>query len=188
MTVVTITRPNGRSLQFDAVLRIDYNPSNIVSKKPAASGETITENSRKAPLDFTVIGQIVESPMGGLPSLDNRITVAVKFLEDASGEPLIVSTPRYGDLSPCFIESYPHSTTIRNSEDFSVSMTQAIIPETSTQFLPPEVIPPTQKDGAPPEEDAGQQTVEQTSPPEEVEADNKTWAASGVDKLFSAVR
>lgn len=188
---VTLTRPNGDTLTFDASPRQSWQPSVAITDHPIEDGSTVSDHAQIQPRRLAITGVVSETPLGedGGPL---RVEDAVRFLNEAGegGELLTVET-RLGSSTNWLLESWPHDVTVLRGLVFELSLKQVSIATAETITLPREVPRPRYSDTAPPETDVGTQPTQEASVAEEAQANRlaqylRGERSVGLD-LFTAI-
>ncbi|MEL6349398.1 MAG: phage baseplate protein [Myxococcota bacterium] len=110
-----LTRPNGRVLTFDAVLRLTITHQNRVTDHPIESGSPVSDHIQALPLEITLLAVTTESPLdwqsaeGG----PGHVNAALAFFEAARFETLVLSGPRLprGQVGELALVRWPYDLT-----------------------------------------------------------------------------
>ncbi|MFU8802626.1 MAG: phage baseplate protein [Bradymonadaceae bacterium] len=179
---VTLTRPNGQTLTFDASPRQSHSPQVELTEHSVEDGVSISDHGQPKAREITITGVVSETPLGGTGG-PARVDEALRFLNEAGEgvERLELST-RLGTSTGWVLMSWPHDVTVVRGLVFELALRQIRVATSTTITLPREIPVPRYADKAPPNADVGSQPNEFVGP-SQGDAVIKSWAASMLDRF-----
>lgn len=164
MRKVTLERPGGERLTFDAWLSGSVDGAAIVSDHPIEDGAMVADHVQAEPLQITLTLAMSERPLGddGGPYGEERVTAALRFLDEAgrAGDPLIAVIPRVGTLSDMVLARWPANFDNRRAIDLEIVLRQIEFAAVEFVRVPVEAISPPARAGHQEEVDMGKQATE----------------------------
>jgi hypothetical protein len=181
---VTLTRPNGQTLTFDASPRQSHDVQVNLTEHPIEDGSTISDHGQARPREMSITGIVSETPLTGAVGGPVRIEDALRFLTEAGeGVERLTVTTRLGTSSGWVLMSWPHDVTVLRGLVFELRLRQIRIASATVITLPREVPAPRYADTAPPNADVGTQPTE-TVDAAETAAVQRSWAVQLGDRFF----
>lgn len=180
---LTISRNDGKSLTFDTVISVDFEPGVIVTANPIEDGSSSTDHAQKLPEQWTATCLLSGAPnetqagasiINGIPSQGQaRLLGAEDFLRESLGQQVFVTfrdrTARY------FIAGMPYQLNNVAGLTFAITFQDAIIPVQSTTTLPR--LRPTKPNLKKKDDGNGDKPKEDPTPTQDAQAKGKVSAS-----------
>lgn len=178
---VTLVRPNGESLTFDASPNQSWSTSNSITDHPVEEGVTISDHARHQHLQVSITGIVSDSFVGDGGSEGDRITQALRFLNDAGeGAELLELESRHARSGPWLLESWPYDVTHLRNLVFNIALREVRIAKVETRTLPRAEI----EDTEPPTKECGQCLLEECPEPEQEKVIEEPELKSALAYIF----
>lgn len=176
MSVTLIRVSDGLPFTFDNAIAEFYEPSVLVTNHPVEEGVDVTDHAQRQPLPFAIRVLQTETPLGPGDGPDGaaRLLAAIEYLRNAEGQLLDVVTTKFGTITNCLIESYPHEVSVRRDLPITVRMKQVRIATAQSVIIPPEVPVDSASVGFPDAQDVGIQATDDSADEPAKEADDQS--------------
>lgn len=156
----TIRRPNGQSMEFDAVLSETYSDGAETTDHPIDAGADVSDHVRVLPLTFGASVVVTTAPQAGAADAGwARVQRVLSFVRACLGELLTVQTTLRGVYTNVVLLRMPHERTGRGHVEIPLSFKQARLANAQTITIAASSPPVQARVGLASQADVGRQAA-----------------------------
>lgn len=150
---VTLKRNEDAAFYTFSGISESYNPTVTATDHPIEEGADVTDHVRLTPESFSITVLETESPFapaeGSVVAGEQRLRDALDFLRGSQRKLLSVVTTRNGTFTNCVLLNFSHSFDNKRRLQFEFSFKQLRIAKALSVLIPPKIVAPAVKSGAP---------------------------------------